>query len=637
MRRTLDQIPLVGRDSELAELEAEFRRACRGEFRCLLIEGQPGIGKSRLAAEFQRRHGSGAITLAARGYDLGASSPFGLWIEALEGYLRGLPDDEVRSLCAGASEALATLLPSIAALRRGETAGPSSRAGQIDGLARLLAGLTRDRPVIIHLDDVHLADASSSEVLDFLAHNLTDAPALVVACARSKELAANLAWNRAISRLERDVDMRMIEVEPLAFEATEQLAAAFFGRGLPPKALVDWLFERSRGNPLFATALLRAMIAEGADPARPALATVPHPLRRTVIDALGAVPQDARRLVDLLVVLGRRVTIGDLASFSGRSLEDLADDLQAAVDSGLVVEHSTAGPPTYEIAHPLIEEALYVSMTEARRLSLHRRIGRVLTDAGRWGEGAPHVARGAKAADREAVKTLLDAARRLWSLGAFHEAFTTVAASVEILPPGDPQWVDVLDVLSLEGDWFYYHRGDIHASAGIRMMREIENVLEGTDDHTRLAAFNFHLGGFLGWGMGDLHEAERRVEAAVELLRAAGDEHSALMAAIDHAWILGLEGDFARQEAAARAVLDEAEQAADHGAMLMACGCVANATGTRGHFPEAESLLRQSIELAKAEGNALRLQYGQALLAWGARVRRTHRRGLPAPRRCHRT
>ncbi|MGH2722159.1 MAG: ATP-binding protein, partial [Actinomycetota bacterium] len=106
---------LVGRRQEIAELEGHRRRAAAGEFGCILVTGDPGMGKSRLVAELVSRNRSRVTGLTARAYPLGASSPFGLWTEALELPLRDLPAKEVTALCGGFLDDLAGVLRGVAA------------------------------------------------------------------------------------------------------------------------------------------------------------------------------------------------------------------------------------------------------------------------------------------------------------------------------------------------------------------------------------------------------------------------------------------------------------------------------------------------------------------------------------------
>ena len=98
MATAATRLRLVGRGGELAQLEAELRRAVAGELRCVLLLADPGVGKTRLAAELLSRHQRIVIGLSARAYPLGATASFGLWMEAFERHLSRLPPAEIRTL-----------------------------------------------------------------------------------------------------------------------------------------------------------------------------------------------------------------------------------------------------------------------------------------------------------------------------------------------------------------------------------------------------------------------------------------------------------------------------------------------------------------------------------------------------------
>ncbi|HEU5448691.1 MAG TPA: ATP-binding protein, partial [Acidimicrobiia bacterium] len=189
MAGTAWQTKLVGRADELAALEEEWRRAASGQFRCVLVEGDPGVGKTRLVEELAARHRRRAVILAARAYPLGTTASFGLWAEALEGQLRGLPAEEISRLCGGFLDDLAELLRSVAAVRGAAPDHAPPRFRVLDGLAVVLANMARQAPVAALLDDVHLADDSSWQALGYLARNLAGARVLVLAVARPAELA----------------------------------------------------------------------------------------------------------------------------------------------------------------------------------------------------------------------------------------------------------------------------------------------------------------------------------------------------------------------------------------------------------------------------------------------------------------
>ena len=123
---------LVGRGAELADLRRELQHAAAGEFRIVLLLADAGIGKTRLAREFLARRHARVVGLSARAHLLGETASFGVWSEALESHLRGLPPDEVTKLCAGLLDDLAGLLHSVAAVR-GSAGGEPSRLRLLEG------------------------------------------------------------------------------------------------------------------------------------------------------------------------------------------------------------------------------------------------------------------------------------------------------------------------------------------------------------------------------------------------------------------------------------------------------------------------------------------------------------------------
>jgi predicted ATPase len=195
---------LVGRGAELAELRRELQHAAAGEFRIVLLLADPGIGKTRLAREFLARSHARVVGLSARAYPLGETASFGVWSEALESQLRGLPPDEITKLCGGFLDDLAVLLHSVAAVHGSAEAEPP-RLRLLDGFAVVLSNLARRASVVVFLDDAHLADASSWEALGYLAGTIAEARVLVVAAARPAELVENreavsvlLGWSRTV-------------------------------------------------------------------------------------------------------------------------------------------------------------------------------------------------------------------------------------------------------------------------------------------------------------------------------------------------------------------------------------------------------------------------------------------------------
>jgi DNA-binding CsgD family transcriptional regulator len=605
---------LVGRDPEVASLQGEWQRAAAGELRCVILTGDAGIGKTSLAEDVAQRHAGAATTLTARARPLGGVSSFGLWAEALDPHLRDLGDDEIRTLCGGPLDDLASLLFSVAAVRGSIPDREPPRSRLLEGLGTLLQNMARRRPILLTLDDMHQADASSWDLLHYLTLHFSRTPALVMATARTEELADQPLAVRVLLDLEQEGALRRIEVEPLGPEPLRELAEAVMDRAVD-KDVVDWVMERSQGNPFYAVGLLRSLREEGGAP-RPSLGHLPEELTARIRTRVGLLDGEALALLELLAVAGGRVELGQLVRYTDRALEGLSSALERLTRTRLVVEEERAHRVGYEVAHPLIRDTIYEGIGGARRVALHRQVGRVLLIAGRLGEAALHFARSAGAGDDEAIQVLLEALHQAEERGAYREGMQVLAALVDLLPPGDGRWMAVGDALFDAADWVVDHRADADTRTAVSALREIDGLLAGSSDVARRAAVNARLASFLSWGTGDTAAAASAAAAAVEFHRRADEPTAARLAALELAYARGLAGDVPALEAGAAAVLAEAEAAGDEDAAVRAVGVVGTAAFYRGRFTEGEAALRRSIALARREGREYRLTWALMSLGW---------------------
>ena len=611
----VQKISFVGREVELAELDAQWRQAAAGAFRCVLLVGEPGVGKTRLADEAWERHGSSATVLRARARPLSGTASFGLWAEALEHHLRELPLEEVSDLCGGLVDDLASLLRSVAAVRGTVPDREPPRPRLLDSLATLLAKLAQRRPVLLVLNDLHLADASSWEVFPYLAERLAGNRVMVVATARTAELADQPSALRVALDLEEQGALDRMELGPLPDTALRELAEDILG-GPAGREVLDWLWDRSRGNPLFAVGLLHALRDEGGDPTRPGLRHLPEELTARVRARVDLLDEDAQAVLEVLAVAGGRAELGELTRFGDRTLEELAPVLHRLVRTRLVVEEERGRVPAYEITHPLIQEMIYEEIGGARRFALHRHVGRTLLLMGRLGEAALHFAGSAEMGDDEAIEVLREALRQAEERGAFREGLTILGSLVDVLPGGDRRWEGVADALFGEADWVIDHRADAEARVAVAALREVDAVLAQSPDLARRAAVKSRLTSFLSWGTGELEEAAAAAEEAIDLHRRAGEPTQARLAALELAYARGLDGDIPALEEGAAGVLAEAEAAGDEEAALWAVGVLGTTAFYRGRFSEAESALRRSVDLARRHGKRYRVTWGLMSLGW---------------------
>ncbi len=601
-------VALIGREAELERLEAALHDAIAGRLRVVLLVGDPGVGKTRLASEFVGRHREGVDALSARAYPLGATASLGLWVEALERRLRTFPETDVLKLCGGDVDDLAALLPSVGGAARVQPGAERPRIRLLAALAGLLQRLSARSTVVVTFDDVHLADGSSWEALNYLSRNLTDSSLLILLAARPAELRDHPVAAEVVRALEQEGLLSRVPLQPLSAAEVRALAAELVRRPVPDE-LVDWLVERAQGSPLFVTGLVRALLEEGGDLSHPALQSLPEDLADRVQARLPRLDSADRSTLDLLAVIGYRAELGDLLRLSGRSLEDLGRILERLARVRLVAEIEEGRELLYEIAHPLIQEAIYAQIGGARRRALHRHAARVLVESGSYGAAASHVMKAADAGDEEAIVTLCEALRQAEAGEHHREALRLLEALLDMLPAGDVRWRRVVDVMPLTPEWVVDHRADAAADVGVQAMRRADQVLERVGDDDHRAAVKFSLGSLLAWGMCDLEAGRAFIDDARRLFLEAGDRRGALLSTNELGYHFGMADEGSTHERLARDVLAVAEQSDDQFLRLQALCSLAWALYPAGRLEESLSVIEDGIAVATASDKVYRRSY----------------------------
>ena len=590
-------------------------RAAAGELRIALLVGEAGVGKSRLARELLARTDA-SVGLFARAHALAATAPLGLWTEAIDPFLQSRSDAEVVELCGGVLDDLASLFFSVAAVRGSVPEREPPLPRLLQGLGHVLRGLSQEAPLVVVLDDAHLGDASSWESLRFLARHLDDARLLIVLTGRPAELADHELAAQVLFELDQDGFLVRLELAPLARAAVRALSEAVIDAPAPA-ALVDWVTERSRGNPLYAIGLLRALLAEGADLSAPRLQRLPEGLTERVRSELRQFDPTARSLLELLAVVGRPASLNDLGALVGEPPEALEEIVDGLVVARIVAEDERGGVLTYDIHHPLVRDVIYRATSRARRRALHRRAGRSLRASGHLAEAALHFARAAERGDSEAVDVLLDAMRQAERREAFREALDLQAELVRLLPEDDARWFEVLEAMYTRAEWLIDHRAETHAPVAIMVLRAIDGLLEGSSQYARRAMVKFRLANFLAWGTGDLEAAQAACAQAHELFCVAGDERQALLATRELAWIKGLRGHLTAMGEDAEGVVRAAEARGDRFVVMQGLSAVGYSANFRGALAEGEAALRRAVTIAREDDKSYRLTVALGVLAAG--------------------
>jgi DNA-binding SARP family transcriptional activator len=403
-----------GRGRVLERLEQAWADAVSGAPRFGLVAGEPGIGKTTLAAELARRaHAQGAAVLLGRS-DEHALVPFQPWIDAMERLLEALPAADVDNWLTAHEGALARLLPARSP-EQPSVVGDRDRYLAFEMVRSLLEDVAACWPVLLVLDDVHWADADSLSLLRHLARSAHRTRLLVVLCARPAELEPGVT--QTLADLRREGPLVHVELAGLDDDAVAALLAR--RTGTSDRESARRYRARSGGNPFFLDELLREAHEGEADEEVP-----PAGVRDVIGRRLARLDASTLRVLDVAAVCGVEFDVSILAAAEDRPLVELLEALDGAIDAALVAASDRRG--RYAFDHALVAEAISSALPASRRARLHLQIAEVLADRHDAGEvGAGEVVRHLRGAG-----ALADGDRLArWELAAAREATTALAHS----------------------------------------------------------------------------------------------------------------------------------------------------------------------------------------------------------------
>ena len=394
---------LRGRDDEVGLLRSALDRAVAGHLSVVVIEGEGGIGKSRLLSlALQDARERGCHVASAKAEEMEQNRPFGVIAAAL-GCARGADD--------GPRAAIADL---ISAPDHRDHAGltvssdPGLQFRVVDALCDVVESMALDRPVVLGLDDLHWADPSSLVTLGALARTAVGLPVALILCCRPFPRPPALL--RLFESLEHG-DLQRLALGHLAEGDVRDVVAELVGAAPGPGLL--GVVAGAAGNPLFVGELLNAIAREGSlhtadGHAEVTGAALPPSLHLTILGRLSSLPEDAIQVLRAASLLGSTFSIAELATVRDRPVSDLMPAVEVAISSGVLDERGVL----LQFRHDLIREAVYADMPSSLRVALHREAATRLADAAAPATRvADQFARGATRGDREAIEWLTRAAR----------------------------------------------------------------------------------------------------------------------------------------------------------------------------------------------------------------------------------
>ena len=584
--------PLVGRGREWARL-LEVYASIEADGRLVALEGEAGIGKSRLAEEFvweaSRR---GAATVTTKAHEGEDSLAYALFVEALRalvpspdalGRLGEVPE-RWASECARLVPELADVRPDLTPAPPLESPGARSRF--FEGVVQtLLAACASPVPAVLFFDDLQWADAATLDLLAYLARRLRGRPVCLVLAWRTEDVGEGHRLRRMLGDVLRAGTGSLIRLPRLSHEeVVELLEAAMPPSVEAPPGLDEQLYRETEGLPFFLVEYLAALEQDGALRVEPGW--IPGGMRELIRSRVTVASEAARQLLSAAAVIGKSFDFDLLRKVSGRSEEEAVAALEELIRRGLVHEVGDERP-SYDFSHEKLREVVYAETKVARRRLLHARAAEALVARGRGQlEGSALVARHFQRAGNEQQAALFFklAGEHASSLFANAEALAHFHAALALGHPETGALHEAIgDLQTLGGDY-----------AAAATSYEAAAAQSAAGDLGRIE----HKLGRLHHRRGDWELAESHFRAALEEL---GDESTAERASLfaDRSLNAHRRGEEVEALALATRALELADEAGDLAALARAHNILGVLATRRGDASRAREHLKKSVSLSE--------------------------------------
>ena len=424
-------VPFVGREVELGVLGTAWEQASQGARHVVVITGEAGIGKSRLAGEAALRVAAAGGQVLFGRCDQEAIVPYQPLVEALDGLVATTPAAELPSLGPEAAAELAAILPGIGGPPR---PSPPDRGRLFAAVTDLVGSLAAARPLLLVLDDLQWADDDTLLLVRHLLRRAGSAPVLVVAISRDHDLDPGSALADVVHALDRDGWVRRLPLHGLGETDVRRLLGHLLGAG-DHRGVSQRIAEETAGNPFLVTEL--GLSADAGGPG----GEIPQSVHDLVTARLGRLDPPVVDLLQAAAVGGARFDLDVASATAGLDGDAALDAVDAALRSGLIAEETA---DRYRFTHDIVRRTLAARLSGARERALHRRTADAVErlrsrdlDA-HVAVLAHHAAAGADpGGDRRAVLWARRASAQAARRSAPAEAVRLCRQALAHVPPGD--------------------------------------------------------------------------------------------------------------------------------------------------------------------------------------------------------
>lgn len=384
--------PFVGRELEMAELSSVLENALRGEGQLAMLAGQPGIGKTRLTEELSAvARDRGAVVTLGSCYEGGGTPPYWPWIQAIRSLLTE-PSDEIIGALETRAAVIAEIVPEIKDMAPRLDAVPKvdpeqARFRLFDSVTSFLFEIAISQPMVVVLDDLHWADHSSLDLLEFISREVATSPMLIIGGYRDMELSRGHPLAKSLATLARARGFKRVHLRGLGSGEVDRMVEVI-GDITLPSDLIEEIHVRTEGNPFFVKEVARDLareVAERGGNFDSVKFRIPEGVREAIGVRLDNLSEQCNQVLRTAAIIGREFDFKLLAEVSAKTSEDeLLVAVEEALNFGAIQETSATGE-RYEFTHALVQETLANELSTSRRARLHARIVEALELSGKTG------------------------------------------------------------------------------------------------------------------------------------------------------------------------------------------------------------------------------------------------------------
>jgi tetratricopeptide (TPR) repeat protein len=430
----------VGRVRELAELRAALDDMVGGNGRLVLLAGEPGIGKTRLADEFARLAVTQGIeVLWGRCWEGGGAPAYWPLCQIIRACVEGRNAAEQEVLLGSATGEIAQLIPEFRPSRPSleesrRTSDPESARFRLFGsVATFLRNAARIAPLLIVIDDLHEADQPSLQMLRFVARETKAARIMMLGTYRDAEVKQLPELGQLIGHLIREGST--LPLAGLSKTEVRQFVEQSSGQKAKEKLVAD-LYRATNGNPLFVDGVVRLLIAGGKVDIGSNEFEIPDGVRESIRRRLATLSSETKTLLSIASVIGNEFDVRSLELVSGSHAEQIVERFEDSRRIG-IVSSSGSLPRQYRFAHALVREVLYRDLPASRRVELHGQIGAAIEEI-HGDDLKPHQAAlayhfSAASIKEKAIRYSIGAGQAASEVFAYHQARSHWEAALELL------------------------------------------------------------------------------------------------------------------------------------------------------------------------------------------------------------